>query len=184
MRLILSLAGVLVCAQAAAEEINLSFNGDAVRAGYIHALQARNLQIDAGWLHHQDAGDVIHVGLNLASIASEGTDPVQAGLGGELTYFDGDLANQSGYTAAIGGFVRYTVPGYNRIVVGGRAYFGPGILSGGDADQFQDLSVRVSYNVMRDADIFIGARYVKGEYDNAPDARFDTGLHVGINLRF
>jgi hypothetical protein len=37
---------------------------------------------------------------------------------------------------------------------------------------------------MRDADIYIGARYAKGEYKKAPDVRYDTGMHVGITLRF
>ena len=51
-------------------------------------------------------------------------------------------------------------------------------------DRYEEYSVRVGYNVMREADIYIGARYVKGKYDDAGDARYDTGMNIGVTLRF
>jgi len=184
MKVFLSVAGMLLCAQVAADEIDLSFNTDAVRLVYKHALQANNLETEGGWLHDKDAGDVVHIGLNLASEASESATPVRAGLGGRLAYFNGDRHNQSGEALAIGGFVRYTVPQYNRIILGGQVYFAPDVLSFSHAKQFVDSRVRISYNVMREADVYLGARYVKGKFDKAKHARFDTGLHIGIDLRF
>jgi hypothetical protein len=185
MRLILALVGTaFFCVQAGADELDFSFNSDAARVVYVRSLEQSKLQVDGGWLHHQDNGDALHIGLNLASLASQAANPAVAGLGGRFVYFDGDLSKQTGYAVAIGGFFRYPIPNYNRIAVGGQAYFAPDVLTFSDAEQYQDLSIRVSYNVMQEADLYIGARYVKGEYDKAKKALFDTGMHVGITLRF
>ena len=184
MRFSLFLVGVLLCAPGFADEIDLNINSDAARLTYKHALKSSDLQVGAGWLHDQDNGDVFHIDLNLVSEASEGNTPVKAGLGGRIAYFDGELDNQSGTALGIGGFARYTLPRYNRISLGGHFYYAPGVLSFGDGEQLIDSEVRVSYNILRQADVYLGARYVQGEYDNAPDAKLDSGLHIGINMRF
>ena len=83
MRIVLSVIGtVLLCGQVAADAIDLSLNGDAFRVQYLRQLRANNLNLDAGWLHNSDTGDVAHIGLHLAGLASEGGNPVRAGLGG------------------------------------------------------------------------------------------------------
>jgi len=184
MKVFLSLVGVLLCAQIFADEIDVSINSDAARLSYKHAFSSNELQLGAGWLYDQDKGNVAHIDLNLVSEASEGKTPVKAGLGGRIAYFDGDRDNQSGTALGIGGFVRYTLPRYNRISLGGHLYFAPDVLSFGDGEQLIDGEVRVSYNVLRQADVFFGARYVQGEYKNAGDVKFDSGVHIGINLRF
>jgi len=34
------------------------------------------------------------------------------------------------------------------------------------------------------ADIYIGVRYVKGNFDTAPDVLFDNGMHIGFKVKF
>jgi hypothetical protein len=185
MRACLSFLGaILLWHPSHADELDLSFNSDALRVQYVWPFGDEGLQLDGGWLHHKDNGEFVHVGLHLSGLASEGNDPVLAGLGVRLAYADGDVRNQDGFALGLGGFLRYTVPGYNRFSVGGHAYFAPEVLSLGDSEGYQDYMLRVSYNVIRSADVYLGARYVRGEYDGAPDARYDTGMHIGINLRF
>jgi hypothetical protein len=76
------------------------------------------------------------------------------------------------------------VPRYNRFAVSGELYWAPDLLTGGDADEYVDGTVRVGYSVTRQADVYVGARYVSADYDNRPSIKFDTGLHAGFNLRF
>ena len=185
MRVYLSLLGLaLCCAQAVADEVDLSFNSDAARLQYVRDLRSTTLRLDTGWLHHTDNGNVVHVGLHLADMASGGENPLQAGLGGRLVYTNGDLTNQDGFALPIGGYLRYTPNRFNRVSIAGEVYFAPDVLSLGDAKKYEEYAVRIGYNLMREADIYIGARYVKGEYKKSADARFDTGMHIGITLRF
>lgn len=185
MRAFWILAGFLAGgAQALADQLDLSFNADAVRVGYARPLPGNALQWDVGWLHHQDVGDLVHAGLALVGKASEGANPLTGGLGLRAVYSDGERRDQDGFAAAVGGFIRWTVPRFNRIALGGEAWFAPEVLTFSGMRKYQDFSVRASYNILREADVFVGARYVRGDYDDAPDARFDTGLHVGLALRF
>lgn len=185
MRIFLSLLGLAwCCGSAVADEADLSFNSDAVRLQYVHDLRSTTLSLDGGWLHHTDNGDAVHFGVHLADLASGGENPLRAGLGARLVYTNGDLSNQDGFAVPIGGYLRYTPDRFNRVSIAGAVYFAPDVLSLSDAEKYEEYSVRVGYNLMREADIYVGARYVKGEYKKARDARFDTGMHIGINLRF
>ena len=185
MRVVLSLIGMaLFCAQAIADELDLSFNGDMARLQYVHAFEASKLNLDAGVLYNSDTGNVLDVGVHLADVASGGTNPLTAGLGARLVYTNGDLSNQDGFAVPIGGYLRFSPRQFNRIVLEGEIYLAPKVLSIGDMEKYEEYAIRLGYNIMRDADIYVGARYIKGEYKNALDSRFDTGMHLGVTLRF
>lgn len=187
MRLVVSLLGMsFACAQVLADEVDLSLNSDALRLQYVYEMESTGLNFDGGWLYHSDNGDVVHGGIHLVDLASSGgRDKIEAGIGGRIVYTDGEVSNQSGFSVPIGGFARYTPRAIDRLSVSASLYFAPSILTIGDMDQYQEYALKVSYNVLRQADVYIGARYVRGDYDNnVPDVHFDTGMNIGISLRF
>ncbi len=167
-----------------ANDLELSLNDDAVRLVYAWPAREDKLRIDAGLLHHQDRGELVHVGLHLEGLASSGNNPLHGGLGGRVVYANTDGPSDDAFALALGGYLKYTFPAYNRFSVQGHAYFAPDILNFGDADQFVELDARVSYNVLRNGDIFLGARYINLEFQPGGDFRLDNGLHAGIQLRF
>lgn len=181
---IVLLAAGLCCAQAAADEIDLSLNSDALRFIYDHDLRRTQLHLDGGWLYHEDNGNAVHLGLTLPGFASEGANPVRAGLGGRLVYVDGDLPDQSGFGLGFGGFLSYTLAKFNRINVTGAAYFAPDIATLSDLEKYQDYTAKVGYQFTREAEVYLGVRYVKGNFDTAPNVLFDNGMHVGFDVKF
>ncbi|MDP6674337.1 MAG: YfaZ family outer membrane protein [Gammaproteobacteria bacterium] len=186
MRFVASLIGItLLCAQVIADELDLSLNNDALRLQYVYKMESSGLNLDTGWLHHSDNGDILHAGVHLVDLASSGRDKLEAGLGGRFVYTNGDHSDQSGFAVPIGGFVRFTPEAINRLSVVGSLYYAPSILAIGDMDEYQEASFRVSYSVIRDADMYVGARYARGDYKKGvADARFDSGMHIGMTLRF
>ena len=48
----------------------------------------------------------------------------------------------------------------------------------------QDYTFAIAYNVLKEADIYVGGRFVKGEFDNGTQQIFDNGLNLGVNIRF
>jgi len=187
MRWVISLLGMsIACAQVFADEVDFSLNSNALRLQYVHDLEASGLNLDAGWLYNQDNGSVLHAGLNLVDLASSGRNKnkIEAGLGGRFVYTDGDNSKQNGFAIPIGGLLRFTPKAMDRLSIGGSVYFAPSILALGDMDKYQEYTIRVSYNVLREADVYIGARYVRGDYKKASDVRYDTGMHIGMRLRF
>ncbi len=175
---------LFVVGPAAAADLDLNFNDDAARFTYGWELPERKLRVDAGWLHHQDRGDVGHVGLHLVDLASTGPNPLRGGLGGKLFYADSDRRDDSGFAVGLGGFLAYTLPQFNRLTVSGHLYFAPDVLAFSGAEGYQEFEARLSYNVLRQADIYLGARYSEADFGNRGKALIDNGLHVGIQLRF
>ena len=175
---------LLLCTNAWAGEIDFSFNSDAFRALYIHDWNNRDLQSDFGVLYNKDDGWVANVSLYLAGLASDGSNPLQAGLGGRTGYVKGDQSGQSGLPLAVGGFLKYTFPSLNRLNLRGEAWYAPDILSTGDLERYQDFTVRIGYNVLKQADIYLGLRYVEGKFKNGTKAKFDDGAMIGLNIRF
>jgi hypothetical protein len=175
---------VLLCNPAYAGEVDFSFNSDAFRAFYIHDFKNNDLQSDFGLLYSDDNGSVVNVSLYLSGFASDGASPVQAGIGGRTGWVDGDKSGQSGAPLAIGGYLKYTFNRLNRVSLRGDVWFAPEILSFGDLDKYQDYSVRLGYNILKQADIYIGLRYVKGDFDNGSKAEFDDGANIGFSIQF
>lgn len=166
-----------------AHEIDLSLNSDVVRLVYATEVGDR-LRIDGGFLTDSDKGEVVHATFQVVGDAASGDQKLIAGLGGRLAYLNGDGRDQEGYALGLGGSLRWVLPRYNRFAVTGELFWGPDMLTGGDAEEFIDGTLRIGFSVTRQADIYIGARYVRADYEDGPDIRFDTGLHAGLNLRF
>lgn len=176
----LALSGTRV----AADALDLSLNDDAARLSYAWDDEARGLRYDAGWLHHQDRGDVINLGFHLVGEASPGSNPVTGGLGGKVFYIDPDGADVDAIVLGIGGFLRYSLPNYDRINISGHAYFAPDVLAFGDGKRYQEFEARIGYNVLREADIYLGVRYANARFEPSGRLTIDNGLHAGIQLRF
>lgn len=168
---------------AMATELDLNLNDDAVRLSVAWPFRDQ-VQLYAGGLTHQDRGELIHIGGQLVDVAASGSAPLTAGLGGRFVFASPDAAPDDEFMLALGGFVKYVFPTANRFSVMATAHYAPDVLGFGDVEQLIDVTARVSYNVLRDADIYLGARYVSIEIENVPDITLDNGLVVGFQFRF
>lgn len=169
-----------------ADSLDLNLNNDAVRLTFSWDARDDKLSFDAGWLHHQDTGNVAHVGLHLVDFAASGPSAPEVGIGGRLFYVDADTSPSSsqGGALGVGGFFRYAFPQANRFGIRGQLYFAPDVVAFGDTETYFEAGLGFSYNVLRDADVYLGYRYVKAEFTGAPDLSMDTGLHIGLRLSF
>jgi len=179
--LILSLAYLPVAT--GAHEIDLSVNADAFRAAYATSL-GTSARFEGGVLHNSDAGDVFSAGVLAVGDPLVGQLKLTAGIGGRLAYLDGDGSQRDGYALGLGGSVRWVLPRYDRVALSAEGYWAPEVLCGGDADEYLDGTVRAGFSITRQADVYVGARYVRADYDDRPATHFDTGLNIGFNLRF
>ena len=179
-----AVALLLCCPLAVANGLDLNVNNDAVRLTADFDL-SNNLVVDGSWLHHQDRGNVLGAGLHLTGAATGGSNPVHAGLGGRLLWVDSDVGNRDdGQVLAIGGFVTYTLPDYNRFVVGGSLYYAPDVLSFGDATRYTEYNAWAGYSVLRQGQVYLGVRGVSADFKRSDSVTIDTGLHLGLRLRF
>ena len=176
--------GVGLSGPALADELDFNLNDDTAKLGFAFTPEGRDWRFGGGWLHHQDNGDIGYVDGYLTGNASSGANPLTAGLGGKLLFVDADRADADGGALAVGGFLRYALPQLNRLSFGGAAYFAPDVLGFGDLGQYTEISAYAAYNVLRDADLYVGVRNIKADFDERGDVTVDTGLNVGFRLRF
>lgn len=178
--MVVLLQGAMV-AQAAELDINIS--DEAVRLSGSWGLRG-NLQADAGWLYNKDRGNVGHLGIQLVDLATGGQPAIEAGLGGRIVFFDSDVRNRSGSALPLGGTVRFNLPEADRFQLGAYAWYAPSVLSFGSASGYRELGAYAGYEVLRDASVYIGVRQVNADYKRTPSINIDSGLHVGMRIRF
>ena len=121
-------------------------------------------------------------------VIRNGTPPagekLTAGIGARLAYLDGDGSQRDGYALGVGGSVRWVLPRNERFALSAEGYWAPEVLCGEDAEEYLDGTVRFGYSVTRQADVYVGARYTRADYNNRPSTLFDTGMNIGFTLRF
>ncbi len=185
------LAALLLCATlpfgSAARgdnSLSLDLNDDAARLTYARTLDNDTMRVDASWLHHQDNGNAASVGFHITGNAATESRPVNAGIGGRLYLVDAEDADADGQALAVGGFFEAKLPTYDRVGFGGHVYYAPDVLGFGDVDDLFDISARVTWSVLREGDVYLGVRNVKGDFGNRGEATLDTGLHIGFILNF
>lgn len=192
--LFLSLVCGLFSGTLLANSGEISLNSDVVRLAGDWSL-GNGLEVEGAILHHEDRGNVASIaGMKFGDAGSEG---LKAGIGLKLAYVDPDIdqvtiaidppvviSSPSGGALALGGKVRYVPPQYNRLSVNAYAWFAPDVLAFDKMDKYQEIGVSVGYNVIRDADVFVGYRNLKAGFKDFGDATLDTGMHVGIRVNF
>ncbi|MFK8029950.1 MAG: YfaZ family outer membrane protein [Gammaproteobacteria bacterium] len=92
--------------------------------------------------------------------------------------------SRNGYALAVGGFFDGKIPNYDRIGFGGHLYYSPEVLAFGEMEEFTDVWLYASYSVLRNGDVYLGARALKADFKDIGDYKFDTGVHVGFKLKF
>ena len=168
-----------------AAELDLSVSNDSARLAVSGPVRGDNVQVEGSLLHHQDNGNVLGVAGYLTGAAAGGNAPLEAGLGLKLSWIDHDRGlEEDGGALAIGGFLRYTLPEYDRFAVGGGLYYAPDVLSFGDVQDHLELSGWASYSVIRQAELYLGWRSVKTDFDDEGEVTLDTGFHLGLRARF
>ena len=182
--LCLCLLSGLAFAQTTGKALDVNLNGDAVRLGFAWRLGDPRYLAELGWLYNQDEGDVVHASFHLVDAASGSGTALQAGLGVRFVYTRTDPSVFDGSALALGGFARYTLPNANRYNIGAYGYYAPDITSFGDQTEYYELGVRAGYSVLRDGDVYLGLRRIEAKYKGFGRYKFDSGLHVGLELRF
>lgn len=107
---------------------------------------------------------------------------LRAGLGGRLLYLDFGPAD--GMVMAFGGEARAKLPGADRFSLGVQGYIAPSVTAFSDLDGYRQISADLAYEVIRGGAIYVGARHIRYNFENAPSNTVDGGAHIGLRLTF
>jgi hypothetical protein len=111
---------------------------------------------------------------------------VGVGIKGVVARVKGNNSTTNNASAlALGGLVRYSPPAIQRLGVVGEVYLSPNIVTFGDADRYVETGVRVEYEVIPQAVVYLGYRRIAfGLKAQSSYAILDEGVNVGLRISF
>lgn len=189
MRTRLILASALLGSSLAVQADSIDFNvGDkAVRATYAHNVDSsyKGLQVDAGWLYTDDTNtreeeNMFHLGLGVSGENWSEKGSFDIHIGGRLPFTSIDGEKFLGL--ALGGSVRFSP--IERIGFGGHIYHAPEILSFLDSDQYTEYGVKIDYQLLPQAFVYLGYRDVEFEHDSGADVELNDSAMIGVTMMF
>ena len=165
---------------AGAVDINVS--DDAVRAVYIAQFEEPGLELDFGWLHHTDDGDVGTVGLQVVEFGDQSTGSWNFGLGGKLFYVDSGGEDGSGLS--LGGQAGYRPSSFRKFETVLRVFYASRAICFGDAEEFLDADLTAGFWLLPRGKIYVGVREVRADFENGSRRTIDRGIHLGLRIGF
>ena len=179
----LPLALFIAAAPALAADADFSLTDESVK-GQVNFFDGRSeIQAGAGYTYHEGSRHLINGEFHAQGQTALGNLPATAGIGFRGLLWDDD--NLDGGGVGIGGYATVNLPDVPGLSFGGSAHYAPSILSFGDSDAITDIEARISYRVIRNADVYAGYRYVNTDLDNSRrDVNLDEGVLVGMKIFF
>jgi hypothetical protein len=176
---------VLASAACVAQGANLDFNlaSNAVGADFSTNLTDTGLEGSLGFMHHSDRADVMDAGLDLVGNASPVGSPLIFGVGAKFFYIAPQHID-NGEALGIGARFRYTWPYFNRFAIGGELYYAPSIVAFQNVDRFLESRITANYQILRNADAYVGYRYITAAFGGGPNQTLDSSVIVGLSLTF
>jgi hypothetical protein len=165
--------------------IELYVSNDALQAQYIRTLDLGELgptQARGGFFYNEDR-DLIGIVDLLASVGDDVNVrrlEVRAGTRAYAMFLAPE--DQDVFSIGFGGEAEYFMNSARTISVMLGLFYGPDILTFGQADEVKDVSMRISTRLRSGTDVFVGYRNL--EIDLPVDREVDDHVHVGFRRSF
>ena len=136
-------------------------------------------------LFYNDESDFVLQGSLLQMRQASEETPLTFGVGVKGYLGSLDDADEDIFAFAIGGEVRYTIPGTMPMAAYGRAFYAPKITRFGDTETVLDYTIGFQIEALPQTIAFIGIRHFEVETEDEDDYELDDdNLHVGVRLTF
>jgi len=184
------LGSAAIAPSAFGQGLDFSITEDTVKAQVWSEIPYNDLSWSAEFLHYDDGGidaNILGGGVFVAGRSNASTARQVAGLGGKLLIIDAE-GGDNGSVIAPGGFVRHTLSQANLVSVRGEIFFAPSIISFQGVENYLEYSVRAEYQLLDQANVYLGYRSTEAEVENERggtfDFEFEQGVMAGVALRF
>jgi hypothetical protein len=180
-RIVAFLIGAGASAAAVAGTVDLNLNNDVIEGSY--ATDPTTYQVRLGALRDATTHDwLAHAGFIVVGEHVNPSVRSHIGVGGRV--YAGSSGPSDVVAIPLGGEFDF-YPGDSAVGVGGYAFYAPNVLSGLDAQNFLDAGARVEVEVIKPtAVVYVGYRRVQAKFKDIGTVKIDSGVNVGLRLRF
>ena len=177
-------------ASALADALDVNLSNDVAEFQYIATMgnmgQGKS-EGHAGFLYNDADNAMGDVGL---LVMNTGDSAAIASLGVGIKAVAAKIERNNSMALAIGGQIRITPADDKKFGIVGQVYYAPDIVTFGDAENFVQTGVRVEYEIMQQAAVYVGYRKIKFDINVLPapvsavGVVLDEGVHVGVRIAF
>ncbi len=119
------------------------------------------------------------------SVSGEaGADVPGLEFGVSVNAYIAEVANYDLAAIPLGAHIMYRPPLLNRFFAKLALEYAPDIVTFNDGDKLVLSAVRTGYEILPNADIYLGYRNIRMGIKNQSTVAIDEGWHVGVNLSF
>jgi len=180
------LLGALFCAQVSANTLDINLSEDVAQFEFTHPIAASSgyggSEVNFGFLYTTDDDVMGTLGFQIVDTAGSGSPGLDVGVG--VKAFSATFGTHEVLAAGIGGEVIYSPSAFPRAVLNIELHYAPDIVSFIDANRLFNYGVRVGYEVVSQAMVYVGYRHVQVEVGNNVDIDIDNSGHIGLQLLF
>ncbi|GAA3973464.1 YfaZ family outer membrane protein [Allohahella marinimesophila] len=174
--------GMSAFVPAQASELDIALSEDSVAVDLRFLNEERSLRSSAGIVYREGGSRVFDLELLALGQTAIGNLPTTVGIGGQLDLFNGD--DLEGGALPIGGFVQFNIPQVPGLGYTAAAFVAPSITAFGDADRFWRFDTKVTYRIIRAADVYLGYRHLHAKAEEGSDVSLEESFHLGFRLQF
>jgi hypothetical protein len=171
-----------------AARLDVNLNQDSARFTYYSLIGGSTYgrtEMSTGLLYNEDKNYLLELGLQVVDVAGSESPGLEVGVGPKLYYMGDDAADVTGLSIAIGGIIRYNLPQLQRLALQGSLYYAPSITSTLDTDNFLEYGVRVAYEILPTANIYLGYRRIRVDFTKGKGSHtLDDGTILGMDFSF
>ena len=172
----------LASTSAFAADADLSLTNDSAK-GQVNFFETNSdIQLGAGYTYHEGSRHIGNIDFHAQGRTALGNLPTTAGLGVRALGWEDDKLD--GGAVGLGGFATVNIPDAPGLSFTGGLHYAPSILSFGDSDDMTSLELRANYRVIRNAEVFVGYRYLNTNFEGSGDLNLDEGVMAGMKLFF
>lgn len=168
-----------------ADSIDINLHDEAIRGTYTMQLQnTKGLSGEIGLLYAEDnntndSETMLHGGILVSGENWSKSGTFDISLGGRVVY--AEPGNLDMFAVAFGGRLRFSpIP---RLGIGGHVYIAPDITSFMDSDGYDEIGIRVDYQILPQAFVYLGQREVEVDFGNST-VELDDEVHIGFKMTF
>ncbi len=136
-----------------------------------------------GLFYNEDSDFILQAGLLQMRQPSE-ENPLTLGVGVKAYLGQLDDPDEDVFAFAIGGQVRYTIPGTMPMAIYVEGFYAPEITSFADSENLLDYTIGFQIEALPQTTAFIGLRHLEIEVDDGDYDADDDNIHFGVRLTF
>jgi hypothetical protein len=165
-----------------AADLDISLTNNSAK-GQVNFFETNSdMQLGAGYTYHEGSRHIGNIDFHAQGRTALGNLPTTAGLG--FRALGWEVNELDGGAVGLGGFATVNIPDAPGLSFTGGLHYAPSILSFGDSDDMTSLELRANYRVIRNAEVFVGYRYLNTDFEGRGDVDLDEGVLAGMKLFF